>query len=124
MPRGPRPVFLDFLRIRFPVGAVASFGHRASGVALLCALPFAVLALQRSLEGEASFDALLAAMRSPFGRAILVVAAWASAQHVLAGVRHLLSDAGIGSSLRVSRRSAFAVLAGAAAVAAAVGLFA
>ena len=119
-----RPVFLNFLRIRFPVGAVASFGHRASGVALVCALPFAVLALQRSLADEASFDSLVAALRSPPGRAVLVVAAWASAQHLLAGIRHLLSDLGIGSSLAASRRSAFAVLAGAALLAAATGFLA
>ena len=124
MPRSARPVFLNFLRIRFPVGAVASFGHRASGVALVCLLPFAVLALERSFASEASFDSLLAAVRSPFGRAALVIVAWASAQHVLAGIRHLLSDAGIGSSLTASRRSAFAVLAGAAVLAAAVGLLA
>ena len=124
MQRSPRPVFLDFLVIRFPVGAVASFAHRASGVALVFALPFAVLALQQSLANQASFDSLLGAIRSPLGRVAVVLVAWAGAQHVLAGVRHLLSDAGVGSSLAASRRSALAVLVGAAALAAAAALLA
>jgi succinate dehydrogenase / fumarate reductase cytochrome b subunit len=127
MQRTDRPVFLNLARIRFPVGAVASIGHRISGVVLVCLLPFAVLALQRSLAGESEFTALAAALRSPLGRAFLVVVAWACAQHLFAGIRHLLSDVGIGASLHASRKSAFAVLMAGAAVALAAllaGLFA
>lgn len=113
----PRPVFLNLARLQHPVGALASIGHRISGVLLLCLLPFAVLALQRSLAGEAQFASLLEALRAPFGRALLVVVAWACAHHLFAGVRHLLSDVDIGSSLQASRRSAFAVLIAGAAVA-------
>jgi succinate dehydrogenase / fumarate reductase cytochrome b subunit len=121
-----RPVFLDLARLQYPVGALASIAHRISGVVLLCFLPFAVLALQRSLAGEAQFASLLEVLRAPLGRALLVLAAWACAQHVFAGIRHLLSDLDIGSSLQASRKSALAVLAAAAAVALAAllaGLF-
>jgi succinate dehydrogenase / fumarate reductase cytochrome b subunit len=122
-----RPVFLSLTRLEYPVGALASIGHRISGVLLLCLLPFAALALQRSLAGEAQFASLLEGLRAPFGRALLVVAAWACAQHLSAGIRHLLSDFDIGSSLQASRRSALAVLIAGAAVALAAllaGLFA
>jgi succinate dehydrogenase / fumarate reductase cytochrome b subunit len=112
-----RPVFLNFGRIRFPVGAIASIGHRISGVVLVCALPFAFFALQRSLGDEAGFSTLMQAFRSAFGRVLLVVLAWACAQHLLAGIRHLLSDAGVGASLPASRKSAYAVLIAAATVA-------
>ncbi len=121
-----RPVFLNLARLQYPVGALASIGHRISGVLLLCLLPLAALALQRSLAGEAQFASLLEALRAPLGRALLVVVAWACAQHLFAGIRHLLSDVDIGSSLQASRKSAFAVLiAGAAVALAAVlaGLF-
>jgi succinate dehydrogenase / fumarate reductase cytochrome b subunit len=117
MQRAHRPVFLNLARIRFPVGAIASIGHRISGLVLACALPFAVFALQRSLADEASFSTLLEAFRSPFGRVILVVLAWACAQHLLAGIRHLLADVGVGASLATSRKSAYAVLIAGAAVA-------
>jgi succinate dehydrogenase / fumarate reductase cytochrome b subunit len=106
-----RPVFLDFRRLRFPVGAIASIGHRISGVMLVLALPLAVVALEYSLRDQATFDALAGWIRLP-----AVLLAWACAHHLLAGIRHLLSDVGLGASLPAARRSAFAVLAAAAAV--------
>ena len=112
--RDSRPVFLDLARVRFPVGAVASIGHRISGVILAASLPFAVFALQESLANERTFDLLPG---SPFGRVALVLLAWACAHHLFAGVRHLLTDIGIGSSLPASRRSAYAALIGGGAVA-------
>jgi succinate dehydrogenase / fumarate reductase cytochrome b subunit len=122
--RAHRPVYLNLARIRFPVGAVASIGHRVSGVLLVCLLPFATLALERSLSGEAAFASLIDAIRSPLGRAATLLVAWACAHHLLAGIRHLLSDVGIGASLAASRRSAYAVLIAAAALAAAAALLA
>ena len=120
--RTPRPVFLDLARIRFPVGAVASIGHRVSGVALVLLLPFGVLALDRSLGDPAAFSALLEAARSPWGRLAVALVAWACAHHVLAGIRHLLSDVGIGASLGPARASAYGVLIAAAALGAGAGL--
>jgi succinate dehydrogenase / fumarate reductase cytochrome b subunit len=105
-----RPVFLNLLSIRFPVGAVASIGHRISGVLLVLVLPFAVLALERSLRGE-PFLALEGWVRLP-----AALLAWACAHHLFAGIRHLLTDVGIGASLPAARASAYAALIGAAAV--------
>jgi succinate dehydrogenase cytochrome b subunit len=105
-----RPKFLNFARIRFPVGAVASIGHRISGILLACALPFAVLALQRSLRSEAEFASLADTLRAPLARAALVLLAWAAAHHVFAGMRHLLMDVGVGASLAAGRASAYAAL--------------
>lgn len=119
MQRAQRPTFLNFARMRFPVGSVASIGHRISGVVLVCALPFAVLALERSLAGESGFSALAGKLQSPAGRLVLAVTAWAAAQHLFAGIRHLLMDVGIGSSLSAGRASAYAVLGTAALIGAA-----
>ncbi len=105
----PRPVFLDITRIRFPVGAVASLGHRISGLVLVAALPLAVLALQRCLDGEAT--AFGGWMRLP-----AALLAWAAAHHLSAGIRHLLMEAGVGSSLPAARRSAYAALIAGAAI--------
>ena len=108
-----RPVFLNFVRLRFPVGAVASIGHRVSGVVLFASLPLAVWALERSLASEQPFDL----NAGPLARLGFFLLAWAAAHHLFAGIRHLLSDADIGSSLRASRASAWAALIGALAVA-------
>ena len=115
--RTARPAFLNFARIRFPVGALASIGHRISGMVLVCALPFAVAVLAGSLRSEAAFASSLEAFRSPAGRVGLVVVAWACAHHLFAGIRHLLMDAGVGASLSAGRRSAFAALAAGLAIA-------
>jgi succinate dehydrogenase / fumarate reductase cytochrome b subunit len=112
--RARRPVFLNLARLRYPVGAVASFGHRASGVLLALALPFAVLALERSLRSETAFEAVAGWMRLP-----AALLAWAAAHHLFAGIRHLLTDIGVGASLPAARASAYAALIAGAAV----GLF-
>jgi succinate dehydrogenase / fumarate reductase, cytochrome b subunit len=110
-----RPVFLNLARIRFPVGAIASIGHRISGVLLVLALPFAVWALERSLRDDADLFATTDGMRLP-----AALLAWAAAHHLFAGIRHLLTDVGVGSSLTAARTSAYAALIAAAAVALAV----
>ena len=106
-----RPVFLNLAHIQYPVGAVASIGHRISGVLLVLALPLAVLALKYSLQEEAAFDGMSGWLRLP-----AALLAWACAHHLFAGVRHLLTDVGIGSSLPAARASAYAALIAAGAV--------
>ena len=103
---------LNLLKIRFPVGAVASISHRISGALLLLALPFAVEAFARSLGSEAGYDAMGDLIRNPFVAALLLLPCWALAQHLLAGIRHLLMDFDVGSGLATARRTAWLVLIG------------
>lgn len=100
-----------------PVGALASIGHRTSGVVLALAVPAAVYPLALSLRDEQSYASVVSLCRHIAFRAVLVVLVWAFAHHVLAGVRHLLSDFDIGSPLRAARRSAWAVNLGGVVVA-------
>jgi succinate dehydrogenase / fumarate reductase cytochrome b subunit len=111
MQRAQRPVFLSLARIRFPVGAVASIGHRVSGVLLVLSLPFAVVALERSLQAESAMVVVSGWVRLP-----AALLGWACAHHLFAGIRHLLMDAGIGASLGAGRASAYAALIAGAAV--------
>ena len=116
------PKFLNLSQIRFPVGAIASIGHRVSGVLLLVSLPLLALALDRSLRSESEFEALRDLVSEPWRALLLVILVWAAAHHVLAGVRHLLMDIGVGSRLSQARTSAWAAIlaAGISALAAAV----
>jgi len=114
-PRGPLdraklPRFLNLFAIRFPIGAIASIGHRISGMGLLLALLCAPTVLEKSLRSEADYAALLAAWRSPWAAPVEFLIILAFSLHVLAGVRHLLMDAGIGNRLAFARGSARAVL--------------
>lgn len=119
VPAGRTPKFLNLLHIRFPIGAIASIGHRISGVLLLISLPILAIALERSLDSEAAFESLRRAVATPWRGLLLLALIWAVAHHVLAGVRHLLMDIGIGSPLAQARVSAWTVILMAAIIAAA-----
>ena len=107
-----RPVFLDLTRIHLPVMAVLSLGHRVSGVLLVCAMPPLVWLFGRSLAGAEEYAAVRGLLASGPARIALVLLAWACAHHVLAGVRFLLLDLGVGVDARSARAGAWAVLAG------------
>lgn len=106
-----RPRFLNLFEMRYPIGAVASIGHRLSGILLLLSLPFLVNGLDLSLRSQADFLALHRLLDSFWGRTVLALAAWGVIHHLAAGVRHLLMDAGIGTRLDQARASARLVIA-------------
>ena len=112
-----RPVFLNLVKIKLPVGALTSIFHRVSGV------PMVLFVLGRSIEGEAGFVQMADLLRQPGAKLLVVALVWALAHHMLAGVRHMLTDINIGSTLGTARRSAWGVNVAALAVAAlAVGV--
>ena len=118
-----RPVFLDLMRIQLPVGALTSIAHRISGVVLVASVPIAIYLLGLSLRDETGFSQVTALFTRFAVKAAALVMVWALAQHVLGGVRHLLTDFEIGSPLRVARRTAWFVnLAGVAVALIAAGV--
>ena len=108
-----RPVFLNPLRIHMPVGAWTSILHRVAGVCLVIGTPLGVYLLDLSLRGPQGFDQVGVLFARLPVRAASVLFVWVLAHHLLAGVRHLLSDVDIGSRLVWARRSAWAVNLGA-----------
>jgi len=119
-----RPKFLNLFQVSYPPGAIASIAHRVTGVLLAATTPIAAYAFTRSIAGPEGFDEIARWGQAISIRLALAALAAAFAYHLLAGVRHLLMDAGIGSSLRAGRCSAWAVIAAGvtAFVVAAVGL--
>jgi succinate dehydrogenase / fumarate reductase, cytochrome b subunit len=117
-----RPIFLNLLTIRLPIGAVVSIAHRITGVLLVLLLPLAVYLLQLSLESPAAFDRTLSLVDSAPGRLTVLLLVWVFAQHFFAGIRHLLLDIDIGVELKIARRSAWLTLAGSAIIVVLVGI--
>jgi succinate dehydrogenase / fumarate reductase cytochrome b subunit len=109
--RNTRPVFLDLRRIRQPVMALVSVGHRISGIVLFLALAPGLYLLQQALESPQGFAVAADRLATPAARLALVLLAWSLAHHVLAGLRALLLDLHIGVFLARARASAAAVLA-------------
>jgi succinate dehydrogenase / fumarate reductase cytochrome b subunit len=97
------------LRIHLPVGALTSITHRVTGLILASGIPLAAYFLDLSLRGPDSYARVVALVGATPSRAVAVVLAWALAHHLLAGIRHLLSDIDVGSRLSASRRSAWFV---------------
>lgn len=117
MSRSRRPIFLDLLQIQMPVGALTSIGHRVTGVLLAMSVPVAVYLLDLSLRNEKGFAQVMDWINSWAFKSAVIVLVWALAHHVLAGVRHLLTDISVGSTLNNARHSAWAVNLGGMAIA-------
>lgn len=117
-----RPVYLNLFLIRLPVAGVVSILHRVSGVALVLFLPLTLLALQRSLQSAAAYQAVVDGLSLMPVRVLLLLLAAAFAHHFYAGIRHLLLDVDIGISRSQARLSAWLVLVGTAVTGVLVGL--
>jgi succinate dehydrogenase / fumarate reductase, cytochrome b subunit len=110
MPNTKRPVFLNLLQIRLPIMGWVSIAHRLTGVLLFLLLPLPLWLWQRSLNSAADFSQVAEWLAAwPF-RLILLLMLWWFLHHLFAGIRFLLLDMEIGSSLKAARGSAIALL--------------
>jgi succinate dehydrogenase / fumarate reductase cytochrome b subunit len=107
--RRSAPVYLNLLRIQFPVGALTSFGHRISGVLLFIAFPLLVYLLDLSLQDAAGFQRVGELLQSPLLKLASVPIAWSLFHHLFSGIRFLLIDLDAGVQLKRARASAWLV---------------
>ncbi len=102
-----RPVNLDLTTIKFPVTAIASIFHRITGVAIFVAIPVLLWMLDRSLASPESFADLKELMMTSL---LVKLVVWGILSvllyHLVAGIRHLIMDTGVGESLEGGRRGA------------------
>ena len=105
----PRPVFLNLLRIHLPATALVSFAHRVAGVLLALLIPLLLYLLQLSLRDAAGFAQARQMLQGSVMRVALIIPLWALLHHLLAGVRFLLIDRGIGLHKTTARQSAMLV---------------
>lgn len=105
-----RPVNLKLSTLAFPPMAIASILHRISGIVLFLFLPFILYVLHRSLESEYTFMQL----QTMFTCNLIKMALWAFGAaliyHVIAGIRHLLSDMDLGDRLPLARWTAYGAM--------------
>ncbi len=102
-----RPVNLDLTTIRFPVTAIASILHRASGVITFIAVGILLRLLGLSLSSEEGFQAASAIMSGFIVKFILWGILTALAYHAVGGIRHMLMDFGwLEETFEAGKRSA------------------
>ncbi len=104
-----RPKFLNLLRIHLPVTGVNSFAHRVSGALLFLAIPVFIYGFSLSVKDATSFNALLVDLKTVPYKLLFTVLAWALGHHLLAGVRFLLHEIEIGTSLSASKIASWLV---------------
>ncbi|MBB72462.1 MAG: succinate dehydrogenase, cytochrome b556 subunit [Legionellales bacterium] len=98
-----RPVNLDLTTIKFPITAIVSILHRISGVILFLFIPLMLWGLQQVLGSGDDFAVLQRCFAGPVSRFILWGILSALIYHIVAGIRHLLMDFGLGEG-KVSGR--------------------
>lgn len=109
-----RPVNLSLstvlaVNMKSPV-AIASILHRISGVVIFLLIPVLLYVLQQSLASEAAFAAVKTDILGGLIGGLLVFVALAGLIfHLVAGIKHLIQDFGVGESLQGGRL--FATLA-------------
>jgi succinate dehydrogenase / fumarate reductase, cytochrome b subunit len=89
-----RPVNLDLTTMRFPVTAIASILHRASGVLLFIVIPVLLWWLSATLNSEQQFIALTSFFKSAFGKSLVWLVLSALFYHGIMGIKHLFMDIG------------------------------
>ena len=105
-----RPVNLQLTTIKFPIPAIISILHRISGLIVFLAIPFLLWMLYHSLATRAGFYNIQQFVHQPLIKITFWVILSGMFYHLIAGIRHLLMDAGIGETLAGARCSAKFVL--------------
>lgn len=108
-PRISRPRFFNLTQVQMPVGALTSIAHRISGVLLALSIPFTIYLLKLSLQSPEGYVQAARVLSKWEIKTLAILFIWALTHHLLAGVRHLLSDIELGSHLGAARRSAWIV---------------
>jgi succinate dehydrogenase / fumarate reductase cytochrome b subunit len=104
-----RPVFFNLTQIQIPVGSLTSITHRVTGILLALGMPFGIHLLQRSLQDSRGYAEVVSLFDKPAFKVMALFFIWALTHHLLAGLRHLLSDIDVGSHLPAARVSAWIV---------------
>jgi succinate dehydrogenase / fumarate reductase cytochrome b subunit len=92
---------------------LVSILHRATGTALsiagLALLTWWLMALSKGSDAYATLEK---AANSWIGIVVLVGLTWSFFQHLLSGIRHLVTDTGAGYDLRANKTSAILTIVG------------
>jgi len=91
-----RPINVNPATYAFPITAISSIIHRITGVFLFLALPLGLWALDKSLSSAQGFAEVKTLIASGFGGFVTWAILAALFYHIIAGIRHILMDMGIG----------------------------
>lgn len=103
------PVYLNLFQYQFPAMALVSVLHRLSGFIVFLLIPLLLWLLQSSLASPSSFDSVHHPILHPLLRFFIWLAVSSLLYHLVAGIRHILMDMGLGESLKAAKVSSYIV---------------
>ena len=101
-----RPVNLDLTAFKWPLPALTSITHRITGVFLFFGTAVLLYLLQLSLESESGFQQVTDYLTMPLVKFVVWVIVAGLLYHLIAGVKHLIMDFGIGETLEGGKTGA------------------
>ena len=103
---------------------VVSILHRATGIALslagLAILTWWLLAIS---SGTEAYERFVAAATHPVGRVVLIGLSWSFFQHLLSGIRHLVTDTGAAFEIGINKSFAILTIIGSVVLTAALWVY-
>ena len=106
-----RPVNLDLTQFSFPLPALTSIAHRITGVALFVGLVFLMYGLDLSLQDEEGFSKAKELLDLFVVKLVIWGMVSALLYHLVAGIKHLIMDTGVGETLEGGFLAAKATIA-------------
>jgi succinate dehydrogenase / fumarate reductase, cytochrome b subunit len=106
-----------------PITGIVSFLHRVTGIFLFAGMAGLLWLLDSSLDSQESFAAVRNISANPICKLVLWAVLAGLAYHMVAGIRHLIMDFGVGESLKGGQLGAKLALTVAALVIVLIGVW-
>ncbi|MEX0738133.1 MAG: succinate dehydrogenase, cytochrome b556 subunit [Pseudohongiella sp.] len=95
-----RPKNLELQTLHFPLPAITSILHRISGVIIFVGVAVLLLLLAESLSSEQGFSNVQQWLTAPLVKFVLWAVVAGLLYHLIAGIKHLIMDMGVGETLQ------------------------
>jgi succinate dehydrogenase / fumarate reductase, cytochrome b subunit len=105
-----RPKNLDLATLRFPLPALASITHRISGVVIFAGVFVLLWLLAESLSSESGFITVQQWLSTTPVKLVIWAILAGLLYHLIAGIKHLVMDFGIGETLEGANTGAWLVI--------------
>lgn len=87
-------VYLNLLAFDFPLTAIASIIHRATGLLLFVLMPLVLYFFKLAVGSESSFDIAVSLMSTFYIKTLVYCFVFALTYHLIGGFKHMIMDLG------------------------------
>ncbi len=106
-----RPKNLDFSTLRLPLPAITSILHRISGVFIFAGVAVLLWLFSESMSSSEGFARVGSWLSMPITKILVWAILSGLLYHLIAGIKHLVMDLGIGETLAGAQTAARLVVA-------------